>query len=76
MELKRLGFRVVVTKEIAVETAELWYKLKTETPYVYITKIGNNGEISRRSLGLPAADVPELVKLLQKACESKPRIKQ
>lgn len=74
--LKRSGFKIEIIKTTTVKKAEEWYGLKYETPYVYITKIGNNGEISRRSIGLPAADIPELIRILAIVGEpSPPRIK-
>ena len=34
--------------------------------YIYLTKIHSNGQIGERSIGLPAADIKELLTILNK----------
>ena len=39
--------------------------------YIYLTKKHSNGEIGERSIGLPAADLAELLEILNKLSEGK-----
>lgn len=39
--------------------------------YVYLTKIHSNGEIGERSIGLPAADLADLLEILNKLPKGK-----
>ena len=62
--LARHGYRLEVWK---MSTAPKQNGAVMDGDYFYLTKRHHNGEIGERSIGLPRADVEELLRMLQAA---------